>query len=368
MNNTIHQLAIPGVRRLIPYKPGKPMDELERELGLADIVKLASNENPLGPGAKALAAIQAALPNLALYPDGSGFQLKQALADKWNLAPDQITLGNGSNEILELLARAFLTPELEAVFSQHAFAVYPLVTQAVGAVGVEAPAAGYGHDLQAMAQAVTANTRLVFIANPNNPTGTELPQSQIQAFVAALPAHVICVLDEAYFEFAGHPAAEDSVRWLDHYPNLVITRTFSKAYGLAGLRVGYGLSSPALADILNRVRQPFNNNSLALAAAAAALDDHVHLQRTLANNAAGMSQLTDGFKAMGLEWIPSAGNFVSVHLNRDGLPVYEALLRQGVIVRPVANYGLPQHLRVSIGTPGENARFLTALSEVFAGC
>lgn len=366
MNHSIDQLAIAGVRRLIPYKPGKPMEELERELGLTEIIKLASNENPLGPGPKALAAIQVALPELALYPDGSGFKLKQALATQYALTAEQITLGNGSNEILELVARAFLTPALEVVYSQHAFAVYPLVTQAIGAIGIVVPAVDYGHDLQAMAGAITEKTRLVFIANPNNPTGTLLPQADVEAFVAALPDTVICVLDEAYVEFNTEVAIVDSVAWLAKYPKLIISRTFSKAYGLAGLRVGYSLSSPEIADILNRVRQPFNNNSLALAAAVAALADSEHLQRTVANNTAGMRQLTEGFKTLGLDWIPSAGNFVSVDLRREGLPIYEALLRLGVIVRPVANYEMPRHLRISIGTPAENARFLLALAKVLA--
>ena len=365
-NATIYQLAVAGVKQLIPYKPGKPMDELERELGLTAIIKLASNENPLGPSSKALDAMQKALPELALYPDGSGFKLKQALASRYAVNAEQITLGNGSNELLELIARAFLTPELESVYSQHAFAVYPLVTQAIGATGVVVPAVNYGHDLAAMRQAITAKTRLVFIANPNNPTGTLLSQTEIEAFIASLPDTVVCVLDEAYFEFAGRTAVEDSVAWLPKFPNLIITRTFSKAYGLAGLRIGYSLSSPEIADILNRVRQPFNNNSLALVAAEAALTDAEHLQRTVANNTSGMQQLTDGFKTLGLEWIPSAGNFVTVDLKRDALPIYDALLRLGVIVRPVANYQLPQHLRISIGTSTENARFLQALADVLA--
>jgi len=367
MKHSIHQLAVAGVQQLIPYKPGKPMEELERELGLSEIVKLASNENPLGPSPKALAAMQAALRELALYPDGAGFRLKQALAAKYAVAGEQITLGNGSNEILELVARAFLTQELEVVYSRHAFAVYPLVTQAVGATGVVVPAVAYGHDLQAMARAVTEKTRLVFIANPNNPTGTLLPQAEVEAFVAALPSYVICVLDEAYVEFNTDVALGDSVSWLAKYPKLIISRTFSKAYGLAGLRVGYSLSSPEIADILNRVRQPFNSNSLALAAAEAALSDAEHLALTVANNTAGMRQLTEGFKALGLGWIPSAGNFVSVDLRREGLPVYETLLRKGVIVRPVANYDMPKHLRISIGTQAENARFLQALAEVLNG-
>ncbi|ASF47455.1 histidinol-phosphate transaminase [Methylovulum psychrotolerans] len=361
---TIYQLAVAGVQKLIPYKAGKPIEELERELGLTQIIKLASNENPLGPSPKAVAAMQAVLADLALYPDGSGFHLKQALAAKYGLDASQITLGNGSNEILELVARAFLTPELAVVFSQHAFAVYPLVTQAVGATAIVVPARDYGHDLAAMAAAVTAQTRLVFIANPNNPTGTLLAQAELEAFIAALPETVICVLDEAYFEFVQQAGGGDSIAWLQKYPNLLITRTFSKAYGLAGLRVGYSLSSPELADILNRVRQPFNNNSLALAAAEAALADSEHLHNTITNNSEGMQQLTEGFKVLGLAWIPSAGNFVSVDIGREGLPVYDALLHKGVIVRPVANYEMPNFLRISIGTAAENAVFLQALADV----
>ena len=320
----------------------------------------------MGPGKKALAAIQAALPELALYPDGSGFMLKQALAGKYELDESQITLGNGSNEILELVARAFLTPEHEAVFSQHAFAVYPIVTQAVGATAVVVPALNYGHDLDAMLLAVTEKTRLVFIANPNNPTGTLLSQASLERFINALPDTCVCVLDEAYFEFVSCAEPINSIAWLKTHPNLLITRTFSKAYGLAGLRTGYGLSSPQLADILNRVRQPFNNNTLALVAAVAALSDDEHLQQTITVNAQGMRQLTDGFKVLGLEWVPSAGNFVLVDLKQPGLPVYEALLRKGVIVRPVGVYELPNHLRISIGTKAENQLFLEALTDILA--
>jgi histidinol-phosphate aminotransferase len=360
----IYSLALAGVQQLIPYKPGKPIEELERELGLTRIVKLASNENPLGPGKKALAAIQAALSELALYPDGSGFALKQALAKKYAVDASQITLGNGSNEILELVARAFLRPGLEVIFSQHAFAVYPLVTQAVGAMAMVVPAVEYGHDLAGMLAHVTDNTRVVFVANPNNPTGTLLSQADVEAFIGALPDTVICVLDEAYFEFVSRQEAIDSISWLKKYPNLIITRTFSKAYGLAGLRVGYSLSSPEIADILNRVRQPFNNNTLALAAAEAALSDDEHLQNTITINIQGMQQLTEGFTQLGLEWIPSAGNFVSVDLRQPGQPVYEALLHKGVIVRPVGNYEMPDHLRISIGTQFENQQFLHALGDV----
>lgn len=369
MNNSdkIYNLAVSGVQKLIPYTPGKPIEELERELGLSNIIKLASNENPLGPGKKALAAIQATLKDLALYPDGNGFNLKRVLADKYAVDMSQITLGNGSNEILELVARAFLTPELEVVFSQHAFAVYPIVTQAVGATAVVAPALNYGHDLDAMLQRVNDKTRLVFIANPNNPTGTLLDHGRLESFIGALPDTCICVLDEAYCEFVGDQGADNSITWLRQYPNLLITRTFSKAYGLAGLRIGYGLSSPQLADILNRVRQPFNNNMLALAAAEAALTDIEHLQNTIAVNAQGMQFITDGFKKLGLEWIPSAGNFVLVDLKQPAMPIYEALLRKGVIVRPVGVYELPSHLRITIGTQAENQLFLQALTEVLSG-
>ena len=362
--NNIYSLTVTGVQKLIPYKAGKPIEELERELGISNIIKLASNENPFGAGKKALAAIQAALPELGLYPDGSGYHLKNALANKYGLEAEQITLGNGSNEILELIARAFVTPELEVMFSQHAFAVYPIVTQAVGAKAIVVPAVNYGHDLNAMLNAVTAKTRVIFIANPNNPTGTLLTQASLEAFISALPETVICVLDEAYFEFVSQVETVDSIDWLKKFPNLIITRTFSKAYGLAGLRVGYGLSSPEIADILNRVRQPFNNNSLALVAATAALGDTEHLQTTVDNNTQGMKQLTDGFKTLSLEWIPSAGNFVSVDLKQSGQMLYDKLLQKGVIVRPVGVYEMPNHLRISIGTTAENAVFLQALSDV----
>ncbi len=366
MTTNIYSLAVEGVQKLIPYKAGKPIEELERELGISNIIKLASNENPLGIGEKARAAIQNAIADLALYPDGSGFDLKNALAKKYALTSEQITLGNGSNEILELVARAFVTPENEVIFSQHAFAVYPIVTQAVGAKAVVTPAINYGHDLNAMLASVTAKTRVVFIANPNNPTGTLLKQEAVEHFISMLPNHVICVLDEAYFEFVSQTESVDSVSWLQQFPNLIITRTFSKAYGLAGLRVGYSLSSGEIADLLNRVRQPFNNNSLALVAAKAALNDAEHVRATVENNALGMTQLTDDFKELGLTWIPSAGNFVSVDLRQEGLPIYEKLLRKGVIVRPVGVYEMPNFLRISVGTQTENAKFLIALKEVLA--
>lgn len=365
--NTFLNLATSGVQQLVPYVPGKPVDELQRELGLTEVVKLASNENPLGAGDKVKAAIAAALPELTRYPDGSGFALKAALSARWSVASDQITLGNGSSEILELVARTFVTPEHEVVFSQHAFALYPILTQAVGAKAVAVPAKDYGHDLDGMLAHVTDRTRLVFIANPNNPTGTLLARDAVERFVAALPKNVLCVLDEAYYEFVDPAVRCESMSWPARYPNLIIARTFSKAYGIAGLRIGFGVSSPDVADLLNRVRQPFNNNMLALVAAEAALNDQAYIDQTIAVNRAGMAQLTAAFQTLGLQWIPSHGNFVSVEFRQSAMPLYEALLQKGVIVRPVANYEMPNHLRVSIGTERENTFFIKALTEVLQG-
>jgi histidinol-phosphate aminotransferase len=365
--NKFLQLAIDGVQKLVPYVPGKPVEELQRELGLQEVIKLASNENPLGTGSKVAAAIQATLPELTRYPDGSGFALKTALAAKLGVEPQQITLGNGSSEILELVARTFLTPDLEVVFSQHAFALYPILTQAVGAKAKVVAAKNYGHDLAAMQAQISEKTRLVFIANPNNPTGTLLEKDALESFIAALPDQTLCVLDEAYYEFVDPQVRTESLDWPNRYPNLIVARTFSKAYGLAGLRIGYGISSLDVADLLNRVRQPFNGNMLALAAAEAALADHDYLTQTLALNNAGMQQLTSAFKTLNLPWIPSSGNFVSVDMNQNALPIYEALLRKGVIVRPIANYEMPSHLRISIGTERENQIFIKALTEVLGG-
>lgn len=357
-------LARAGVRALSPYVPGKPIEELERQYGVRHIIKLASNENPLGPGKRALQAVRAALDDIARYPDGNGFALKQRLAGHHRLTPAHITLGNGSNDILELVTRAFVGPEHEVVFSDHAFAVYPIVTQAVGARPVTTPVRHWGHDLDAMRAAITPRTRLVFIANPNNPTGTWLRRSELEPFLENLPPTVLAVLDEAYFEYVREPDYPNGASWIGRFPGLLVTRTFSKVHGLAGLRVGYGLSSPAIADILNRVRQPFNVNSVALAAATAALDDAEHLERSLRLNSDGMRQLVQGFENLGLSSIPSAGNFVCVDLGRPAAQAYEALLREGVIVRPVANYGMPHHLRVTVGLPEENERFLKALGKI----
>ncbi|MDY0248817.1 MAG: histidinol-phosphate transaminase [Pseudomonas sp.] len=366
MSSDFLALALPHVQGLSPYVPGKPIDELARELALdpANIVKLASNENPLGPSAKVCAAITAELPELTRYPDGSGFALKQKLAERYAVDPAQVTLGNGSNDVLELVARAWLAPGFNAVFSQHAFAVYPIATIAAGAECRQVPAKDYAHDLDAMAAAIDSNTRVVFIANPNNPTGTWFNQAALNAFLSKVPGHVLVVLDEAYIEYAADSDLPDGMAYLSRYPNLLVSRTFSKAYGLAALRVGYAISSVVIADVLNRVRQPFNVNSLALVAACAALDDIEYLERSRLTNSQGMQQLEDGFKRLCLSWIPSRGNFIAVDFKRDAATINQALLAQGIIVRPIAGYGMPTFLRISIGTAEENQRFLDALTLV----
>ena len=364
----LFSLATKGVQALSPYQAGKPIDELKREYGVSDVIKLASNENPLGPSAKVLSAIKNELAELSRYPDGNGFDLKAVLAKKYSVNVNQITLGNGSNDILEILTRAFVTPEHEIVFSQHAFVVYPIVTQAVGAKAVVVPAKDWGHDLDAMQQAITDKTRVIFIANPNNPTGTWLGKKELSSFLQAVPENVLVVLDEAYFEFADNDvAAEDypnGIELAKQYPNLIVTRTFSKAYGLAGLRIGYSVSDAQIADALNRVRQPFNVNSLALKAAEIAIDDIEYLELSLKLNAEGMSQLISAFEKIGLSYIPSIGNFICVNVGDKAMKVYDDLLYEGVIVRPVANYEMPEYLRITIGTKKENDRFITALKKV----
>ena len=356
------KLTSPHIRAIAPYLPGKPISELARELALdeADIIKLASNENPLGPSPMGSAAAQEALYDMALYPDGAGFALKAKLSSKLNLPPDLIVLGNGSNDVLDMAARAFLSAGTSAVYSRHGFAVYPIATLTAGATGIEVPAQHYGHDLAAMRAAIRDDTRVVWIANPNNPTGTFLSWAEIEAFLSDVPQHVLVVLDEAYGEYLPPEDRFDTVAWLARFPNLLITRTFSKAYGLAGLRVGYGLGDAAVIDLLNRVRHPFNVNLPALAAAEAALDDADFLARSYALNRAGMAQLVQGLTTLGLGYVPSKGNFLLVKVG-DAARVNAELLQRGVIVRPVGNYGLPEFLRVSVGLQAQNARFLEAL-------
>ena len=358
-------LALPGVRAIEPYVPGKPLAELEREYGIHGAIKLASNENPLGPSPRARAAAQAALADIERYPDGGGFTLKRALADRLGVTPEQITLGNGSNDVLEFAARAFVPPDSEIVYAAHAFAVYGLVTRAVGARPVVVPARNWGHDLAAMRAAITPRTRLVYLANPNNPTGTWFTRAALETFLSGLPPYVLVVLDEAYFEYVQEPDYPNGVELVARFPQLIVTRTFSKAYGLAGLRVGYAVSDAKVAGYLNRVRQPFNINSVALAAAEAALTDSDYVTRSVALNRSGLEQLRMGMTALGLTYLPTVGNFLCVDLGRAAAPVYEALLRRGVIVRPIANYGMPNHLRITVGLPAENERCLRALAEAW---
>ncbi len=351
------------IRAIAPYQPGKPISELAREMGLNEkkIVKLASNENPLGVSPKAKAAIKKALAELGRYPDGNAFELKAALSRRHGVPQECIVVGNGSNDLLEMAAGAFLAPGRAAVYSQHAFAVYPLATQARGATGIVVPAKNYAHDLAAMLVAITPETRVVFIANPNNPTGTFATGEEIGNFLARVRRDVAVVVDEAYTDYLPQNLRYDSVALLKKYPNFIVTRTFSKVYGLAGLRVGFGLMHPDVAELLNRVRQPFNVNSLALAAAAAALEDRKFVAKSTKMNRSGLAKLERELKTLGLEAIPSCANFVTFRVSR-ARTVYERLLRQGVIVRPLAGYDMPDHLRVTVGTPKENEKFLKALT------
>ena len=367
MSDKLADLAPPHIHRLTPYQPGKPISDVARELGMneADIIKLASNENPLGPAPKALAAIAAVLPDLAQYPDGGGFALKAVISRKFGVTAEQIVLGNGSNDVLELAARTFLHPGTSAVYSQHAFAVYPLATTAVGAEGIEVPARDFGNDLDAMLAAVQANTRMIFLANPNNPTGTFIPAKELEAFLAKVPANVLVVLDEAYGEYLDAAHAYNSVPWLARFPNLIVSHTLSKAYGLAGLRVGFGFASPVLIAMMNRVRQPFNVNHLAMVAATAALDDDEFIAESRRVNAEGLAFLQAEFEKRGIRTIPAFGNFVTFRIE-SAQAIFQSLLKQGVIVRPIAGYGLPDWLRVTVGTQSQNERFLAALDRARA--
>ena len=346
---------------LTAYQPGKPVEELMRERGVVDVVKLASNENPRGPGAGVRKALANA--DLSRYPDGSGFRLKHALAEHLGVGTDRITLGNGSNDVLDLAARVAISPGTRGVVDQHCFVVYPLAITAANGELTSVPSRDWGHDLVAMASAVDERTRIVYLANPNNPTGTWFDETALLAFLDTVPSTVWVVLDEAYAEYVATPGYPDGVRLVERFDNLVVTRTFSKIHALAALRIGYSVSSPQFADLMNRVRQPFNANSLALAAAEAALGDADHVAASRRCNDEGMATLTEGFAALSLDWIASAGNFVTVKIGpeHDAGAVYDAMLDEGVIVRPVANYGMPDHLRVTVGLPRENERFLAAL-------
>ena len=353
----------PGIAGLTPYQTGKPIEELTRELGITDVIKLASNENPRGPGPVVRERLAEAAETLSRYPDGGGYRLKQVLSKLLDVAPERLTLGNGSNDVLDLAGRISLTPGAEVIVTEHAFVVYRLVTASCGATLVEVPAVNYGADLAAMAAAVTDNTALIFLANPNNPTGTWITESALIDFLEAVPERVWVVLDEAYCEYVEDPGYPNGVALANRYPNLILTRTFSKIHGLAALRIGYSLSSPEVADLMNRARQPFNVNALAMAAAEAALADQEFISTSRQLNEAGKAVYTAGFERLGLDYIPSAGNFVAVAVP-DAAGTYQALLQEGVIVRPVAEYGLSKHLRISIGLPEENERLLATLERV----
>lgn len=359
------------VRAIAPYQAGKPISEVAREFGLdeAAIIKLASNENPLGMPVSARKAMLDVMDDGGRYPDSNGFELKAALSSHYGVPENWITLGNGSNDILELAAHALVRPGEEVMYAQYSFAVYPLAAQAVGGRGVSVPAKDYGHDLAAMQKAITPDTRLIFIANPNNPTGTFLAPDAIEAFLEDVPKNVVVVLDEAYNEYLDPDLQYESTDWVKKHPNLLISRTFSKVYALAGLRIGFGIAQPEITGLLNRVRQPFNVNSLAQAAAMAVLKDKAFLEKSARLNADGYRQLTAAFEEMKLEYVPSYGNFVLVRVGDDdeaGARVNLALLKKGIIVRPVGAYGLPKWLRITIGLPEENAAVINALKDVLA--
>ncbi|GAA0399763.1 histidinol-phosphate transaminase [Cocleimonas flava] len=361
-------LAINGVQNLQPYMPGKPIDELERELGVSNTLKLASNENPMGPSPLVLEALDKAKASIQLYPDGNGFILKQKLSNMLKVNQNQITLGNGSNDVLDMIARTFLCEGREAIYSRYAFAVYPISIQSVNATGVVAEALPvdhetnpYGHDLTAMKDLINDKTRVIFIANPNNPTGTWLKSDELHEFISAVPKDIIVVVDEAYFEYVQEGEYPDTLQWLEEFPNLIVTRTFSKIYALAGLRVGYAVCSAEIADLLNRVRHPFNVNAMAIEAATAALNDQDHLENCVDINTKGIKFWRAACQYRGLDYIPTVGNFITIDMEQNAVPLYEAMLKEAVIVRPIPNYGLPNHLRITISTAEENQRCLDAL-------
>jgi histidinol-phosphate aminotransferase len=355
----LEKIVKPWVRELTPYKPGKPPEELERELGVTGAIKLASNESPLGPSVRAIEAVLKAVESMHRYPDGACFALRERLAALHSVDPAQLVFGSGADEILELVVKAFLGPGDEAVFAWPSFAMYPIVTKGMGATSVMVPLdSEFAHDLDAMRAAITDRTRVVFVCNPNNPTGTSVGASAFEAFMQGLPDHVVVVVDEAYFEFVRRDDFPDSLPWTSQRPGTLVMRTFSKIYGLAGVRIGYGIADTEFADYLNRVRLPFNVNRLAEAAALAALDDTEHAERSRSINAEGASYLSAELRGLGLEVWPTDANFLLVRASRE-MP--ERLMREGVIVRPLSEFGMPEHMRVSIGLPEENERFIKTL-------
>jgi histidinol-phosphate aminotransferase len=365
LKTIMHLPLNPALDKIPVYQPGRPIEEVARELNLSfdSIIKVASNENPFGPSPLAQVAMQKALAGVNLYPDGNAFYLKQKLAAKLDVKPANLILGNGSNEILEFVGHALLAPGTDVVVSQYCFAVYPIVTHLFGANLISVPAKNYGHDLPAMLGAITPFTRIVFVAEPNNPTGTLAPREELIQLVNEVPDHVLLVVDEAYLEYLNDPVDLLPLVRQGVKPNLILMRTFSKIYGLAGLRVGYGIAHPEFIGALEKIRQPFNLNSLAQAAALAALDDATHARKTRENNFAGLKFFEQAFATLKLEYIPSRGNFILVRVG-PGQHVFEAMQKQGVIVRPMGGYQLPEWIRISIGTPQENQRCLETLKKV----
>jgi histidinol-phosphate aminotransferase len=358
----LEKLAKPHILEIVPYQPGKPIEELERELGLSDVIKVASNENPNGPSPRAVAAMQDALAQIHRYPDGALFELRAKLAERYGVEKSQLVFGCGADEVLELLAKSFLGPGDEVVFAWPSFAMYPVVVKGMGATAVRVPLdRDLVHDLDAMARAVTPKTKMVILCNPNNPTGTSFGKAAFAAFVEALPANLILVVDEVYHDYARRDDFPDTLAWLARRPGTISARSFSKLYGLAGVRIGYGVADPELASILDRARHPFNVSRLAEVAAVAALDDREHVERTLARNRAGAESLTRELGSLGLEVWPTDTNFLLVRTPASGADTYVALLREGVIVRPLPGTGLDHHVRVTIGTPEENERLVKAL-------
>ncbi|MEE9613356.1 MAG: histidinol-phosphate transaminase [Thermodesulfobacteriota bacterium] len=361
-------ISVPeGIASLTPYPPGKPIEELERELGIEGSIKLASNENPLGPSRKAVEAISGALGSLNRYPDGSCYYLKQKLSERLGVAPEMIIPGNGSNEVIELIIRTFLRPGDEVLMGDPSFAVYPLVVQAAGGEAVRVDLKGLTIDLQAMAERLVDKTRVVFISNPNNPTGTIVTSSELDRFMEAVPDETIVCIDEAYYEYVTSPEFPDALKYIREGRPVVLLRTFSKIYGLAGLRIGYGVARPDIVDYMDRVRQPFNVNSLAMGAALAALDDAEHVESSRENNATGLAYLFEEIEKLGCECVPTEANFFLVKVGDgedDGGAVYDGLLKKGVIVRPMKGYGLGRYIRVTVGLPEENRRFVEAFKQV----
>lgn len=356
--------ARPGIEFILPYQGGKPIEEVERELGITDIIKLASNENPLGPAPSAVEAIKAAAGKVNLYPDGNSYYLKNDLAKHLNVKPENLILGNGSNEVLTVIGDTFVSPGDEVIYSEQAFVVYMLVANVCGAKSVTPPLKDYTHDLEAMADCITDKTKVIFIANPNNPTGTMVNAEQVETFMRRVPDDILVAFDEAYYEYVERDDYPQTLKYIHDGRNVIVLRTFSKIYGLAGLRIGYGISNENVVEVMNKVRQPFNANLIAQTAAQASLQDAEHVEKSRRINSAGKAYLYDKLEEFGIDYVPSEANFILIHLNRSGQEVTDELLKLGVIVRPTTGYKFPNSIRVTVGTPEQNQRFIGALGGV----